>query len=70
MGRSVDEDFKLTVVSSLPKSWDHWTTAYLGGEENSGGKPRMNSQQLISIICDEAERQNLDEAEKTKKSNK
>ena len=55
MGRSVDdEDFKLTVVSSLPRSWDYWTTAYLAGEESKVTRLRMNSQQLISIICDEA----------------
>ncbi len=59
MGRSVnDEDFKLSVVSSLPESWDYWTMAYLASEESNGDKPRINSQQLISIICDEAERRN------------
>ena len=39
MGSPVpDEDFVMILVTSLPESWDNYTSAYLG---SSGNKPEL-----------------------------
>ena len=51
MGSKVpDVDFTNILVSSLPKSWDPFTTSYLGSQT---GAKVLTSQQFIVIICDE-----------------
>ena len=54
MGNKIpDEDFTMILLTSLPESWDVFTTSFLG---SSGNKPDMSSQELIGIIIDEARR--------------
>ena len=51
MGSKVpDVDFTNILVSSLPKSWDPFTTSYLGSQT---GAKVLTSQQFIAIIRDE-----------------
>ena len=54
MGSKVpDVDFTNILVSSLPKSWDPFTTSYLGSQT---GAKVLTSQQFIVIIRDECNR--------------
>ena len=51
MGSKVpDQDFTNILLSSLPKSWDSFTTSYLGSQM---GANILTLQQFIVIICDE-----------------
>ena len=51
MGSHVpDEDFTNWLVSSLPQSWDLFTTSYLGSQT---GEKALTSQQFIAIIRNE-----------------
>ena len=51
MGSPVpDEDFVMILVTSLPESWDDYTSAYLG---SSGNKPELRSHEIIAILLDE-----------------
>src|SRR6267154_2345952 len=59
MGCKIDEeDFKSTLVMSLPGSWDSYTSSYLGthtgtkGDTGSG----ITSQELISLLIDKYNR--------------
>ena len=55
MGSKVpDQDFTNILLSSLPKSWDSFTTSYLGSQT---GANVLTSQQFIAIIHDECNRQ-------------
>ncbi|KIM65718.1 hypothetical protein SCLCIDRAFT_112267, partial [Scleroderma citrinum Foug A] len=55
MGSKVpDQDFTNILLSSLPKSWDSFTTSYLGSQM---GANILTSQQFIAIICNECNRQ-------------
>jgi len=54
MGSRVpDGDFTNILMSSLPASWDPFTTSYLGSQT---GDKVFTSQQFIVIICDECNR--------------
>ena len=54
MGLKVpDQDFTNILLSSLPKSWDSFTTSYLGSQT---GANVLTSQQFIVIIRDEYNR--------------
>ena len=54
MGSKVsDEDFVMIILTSLPESWDVFTTSFLG---SSGNKPDLKSQELIGILIDESRR--------------
>ena len=51
MGSPVpDEDFVMILVTSLPESWDNYTSAYLG---SSGNKPELRSHEIIAVLLDE-----------------
>ncbi|KAJ3543106.1 hypothetical protein NMY22_g3260 [Coprinellus aureogranulatus] len=54
MGSKVsDEDFFMILITSLPESWDNYTSAYLGANSNS---PTITSHELISILMEEDRR--------------
>ena len=54
MGSPVpDEDFVMILITSLPESWDNYTSAYLG---SSGNKPELRSHEIIAILLDEDRR--------------
>jgi hypothetical protein len=54
MGSKVpDEDFVMILLTSLPESWDMFTTSFLG---SSGNHPDLKSQELIGILIDESRR--------------
>ena len=40
----------MILVTSLPESWDNYTSAYLG---SSGNKPELQSHEIIAILLDE-----------------
>ena len=48
-----DEDFVMILITSLPESWDNYTTSYLG---SSGNKPELKSHELIAILMEEDRR--------------
>src|SRR5580704_12935297 len=48
-----DEDFVMILITSLPESWDNYTSSYLG---SSGNKPDLKSHELISILIKEDRR--------------
>ncbi|KAF7372307.1 hypothetical protein MVEN_00090900 [Mycena venus] len=48
-----DEDFLLLIISSLPESWDNFTSAYLGASSNA---PTISSHEFISLILEENHR--------------
>jgi len=48
-----DEDFVMILLTSLPESWDMYTSAYLG---SSGNKPTLKSHELIAILYEEDRR--------------
>jgi gag-polypeptide of LTR copia-type/Zinc knuckle len=45
-----DEDFVMILITSLPESWDQYTSTYLGLSSN---KPTLNSHELITILLEE-----------------
>ena len=45
-----DEDFIMILLTSLPESWDGYTSAYLGSSSN---KPTLRSHELIAILYEE-----------------
>ncbi|KAG6326315.1 hypothetical protein ID866_12774 [Astraeus odoratus] len=45
-----DDDFHSMLITSLPPSWDHFTSAYLGTQT---GDKKITSQELITLVCDE-----------------
>lgn len=54
MGNKIpDEDFVMILVTSLPESWDNYTSSYLG---SSGNKPTLSSHELIAILLEEDRR--------------
>src|SRR6202522_967132 len=48
-----DEDFVMILITSVPESWDNYTSAYLG---SSGNKPTLTSHELIAILLEEDRR--------------
>lgn len=46
-----DEDFSMLLLSSLPESWDQFTSAYLGS--HSGEEVKVKSHELIAILLEE-----------------
>ena len=48
-----DEDFVMILITSLPESWDNYTSSYLG---SSGNKPTLTSHELIAILMEEDRR--------------
>ncbi|KAF7333956.1 hypothetical protein MSAN_02397600 [Mycena sanguinolenta] len=48
-----DEDFLLLIISSLPESWDSFTSAYLGASSNA---PTITSHEFISLVLEEHRR--------------
>ena len=45
-----DEDFVMILITSLPESWDNYTSSYL---RSSGNKPTLSSHKLIAILMEE-----------------
>jgi len=45
-----DKDFVMILLTSLPESWDVYTSAYLGSSSN---KPTLRSHKLIVILYEE-----------------
>ena len=45
-----DKDFVMILITSLPESWDNYTSSYLG---SSGNKPELKSHELIAILLEE-----------------
>ncbi|SJL04875.1 uncharacterized protein ARMOST_08246 [Armillaria ostoyae] len=45
-----DEDFLMLLITSLPESWDQFTTAYLG---STGNNPTIMSHEFIAIVLEE-----------------
>ena len=55
MGSTVsDEDFVMILITSLPDSWDTYTTSLLGS--TSTNSKSITSQELVGILIDEARR--------------
>jgi hypothetical protein len=48
-----DEDFAMILVSSLPESWDLYTSAYLGSKTDGSG---LTSHGLVAILLEEDRR--------------
>ena len=48
-----DEDFVMILITSLPESWDNYTSSYLGSNSN---KPTLSSHELIAILMEEDRR--------------
>ena len=48
-----DEDFVMILLTSLPESWDSYTTSFLG---SSGNKPDIKSHELIAVLYEEDHR--------------
>ena len=48
-----DEDFVMILITSLPESWDNYTSLYLGASEN---KPTLKSHELVVILIEEYRR--------------
>jgi hypothetical protein len=46
----IDEDFVMILITSLPESWDNYTSSYL---RSSGNKPTLSSHELIAILMEE-----------------
>jgi len=52
MGSKIpDEDFLMILLTSLPESWDNYTSSFLG---SSGNQPQLRSQELVGILIEEA----------------
>jgi hypothetical protein len=45
-----DEDFVMILITSLPESWDNYTSLYLGASRN---KPTLKSHKLVAILIEE-----------------
>lgn len=45
-----DEDFVMILITSLPESWDQYTSAYLGSSSN---KPTLKLHELVAILLEE-----------------
>ena len=45
-----DEGFLMILITSLPESWDNYTSSYLG---SLGNKPDLKSHELIAILLEE-----------------
>ena len=50
-----DEDFAMILVSSLPESWDIYTSAYLGSKTDGTA---LTSHELVAILLEEERRRN------------
>ena len=48
-----DEDFVMILITSLPESWDNYTSSYLA---SSGNLPTLKSHELIAILLEEYRR--------------
>ena len=48
-----DEDFVMILITSLPESWDNYTSSYLG---SSGNKPELKSHELVAVLIEEDQR--------------
>ena len=46
----LDKDFVMILITSLPESWDNYTSSYLG---SSGNKQELKSHELITILLEE-----------------
>ena len=46
----MDKDFVMILITSLPKSWDQYTSAYLGLSSNM---PTLKSHELVAILLEE-----------------
>ena len=49
-----DEDFVMILITSLPESWDQYTSAYLGSSSN---KLTLKSHELVAILLKEDRQQ-------------
>ena len=45
-----NEDFVMILITSLPESWDQYTSAYLGSSSN---KPTLSPHKLVAILLEE-----------------
>ena len=45
-----DEDFVMILLTSLPESWDNYTTSFFG---SSGNKPNVKSHELVVVLLEE-----------------
>jgi hypothetical protein len=45
-----DEDFVMILLTSLPESWDNFTTSFLG---SSGNKLNVKSHELVVVLYEE-----------------
>ncbi|KAF8220862.1 hypothetical protein L208DRAFT_1076403, partial [Tricholoma matsutake] len=45
-----DEDFVMILITSLPESWDQYTSAHLGSSSN---KPTLKLHELVAILLEE-----------------
>ena len=48
-----DEDFVMILLTSLPESWDNYTTSLFG---SSGNKPNTKSHELVALLLEEDRR--------------
>ena len=48
-----DEDFVMILLTSLPESWDNYTTSLFG---SSGNKPSIKSHELVAVLLEEDRR--------------
>ena len=48
-----DEDFVMVLLTSLPESWNNYTTSLFG---SSGNKPNVRSHELVAVLLDEDRR--------------
>ncbi|KAJ2913904.1 hypothetical protein MD484_g6523, partial [Candolleomyces efflorescens] len=48
-----DEDFVILLITSLPESWDNYTSSFLGA---SGNKPALSSHEFIANLIEEDKR--------------
>jgi transposase InsO family protein len=54
MGHVVaDDDFVMILITSLPESWDNYTSSYLGASNNA---PTLSSFKLVAILIEEDRR--------------
>ena len=63
--RTDDNDFKSILVASLPRSWESYTTSYLGYQGGTQGNQNaqvLTSAELASLLCEEYTRRKGKEA--------
>ena len=48
-----DEDFVMILLTSLPESWDNYTTSFLG---STGNTPTVRSHELVALLFEEDRR--------------